>query len=310
MLSDGSLVAAWSAHVNGRWQIRGCRVQGQQTSEIFPVSGVNVDAFRPVLTLHEDQVWAVWDQYQKPNYSVHGRVVFPQPSGIEQISPRNEYCLTPTALSHERKLHVGWLSKSDVVGGPGVISQWHTLHVAFRDDDGWRQIATPSGNTTAAELTQGLMAKVTPEPVATGGYLGARLRPSLLSHRDRLWLLWERKSDHRGSTPRVSGDLVGRPSVDGLWQSPVILKQGQVDYHLIHPPSSVAGRVRILSSPLPRRGIRHYEAYEVNLADSQPFEQDAWLGWNPVSLPMEKEPRPRPAHGHLAWSSPSWLVVE
>ncbi len=293
VLSDGNLVAVWSAHVDGHWRIRGCRLQGQQAGEIFPVSSVDADAFRPVLTLHEDQVWAVWDQYQQPNYSVHGRVVFPELSGIERISPRGGYCLTPTALSHQRKMHVAWLSKSDVVGGPGVISQWHTLHVASRDKDGWRQIVTPNGNTTAAELTQGLMAKIAPEPIATGGYLGARLRPSLLSHGESLWLLWERKSDHRGSTPHVSGDLVGRQSLDGLWQSPVILKQGQVDYHLIDPPSSVAGRVRILASPLPRRGIRNYEAYEVDLADSQPFEQDVWLGWNPVSLPMENETRPR-----------------
>ncbi len=292
-LSDGSLIAAWSAHVRGRWQIRGSRIQEGQASPVFDISAADVDAFRPVLVVHDDQVWVIWDQYKRLDYSIHGRVVFPEVTAIEQVSPPDEYCLTPTALSHKSGLHVAWLRKIDVAGGPGVISQWHTLHAAVRGEDSWQQITTSDGNTTAAELTQGLMAKIDPRPSATGGYLGPRVRPSLLADAHHVWLLWERKSDQRGSTPKATGDLVGRPSLDGKWQTPVILQHGRVDYHVIHPPVAHNGKIRILASPLPRRGIRHYEAFELTLADKKPFEQDEWTGWTPVTLPIEREITPR-----------------
>ena len=296
-LPDERIVAAWSEHVAGQWRVRGCRVESGKPSPVFDISAEAVNAFRPALVAHGDDVWCFWDQYRRPNYSVQGRIMFPGRLPIEQVSPPDEYCLTPTALSHESGLHVAWLRKVDVIGRPGVISQWHTLHAAVRGNDGWRQITTPDGNATAAELTQGLMAKIEPRPVATGGYLGPRTRPSLLADDDRVWLLWERKSDHRGSTPKVSGDLVGRPSRNGMWQTPVVLQQGRVDYHLIHPPvarsSQDGGKVRLLASPLPRRGLRTYQALTISLADGKPFEQDEWTGWNPVTLPIESETAPR-----------------
>lgn len=292
-VDDHTTIVAWSANVDGSWRVQCRRVDVDGLSPIVDVSAKGVDAFRPVLVLHDGQVWSFWDQYRTPDYSVHGRVVHPTMSQIEQVSPKSEYCLTPTALSHSSGLHVAWLRKIDVIGGPGVVSQWHSLHAAVRADSGWKQLTTADGGTTAANLTQGLMAKIAPRPVATGGYLGPRVRPSLLADGDRVWLLWERKSNHRGSTPTVSGDLVGRPSLNGQWQTPVVLKQGQVDYHTIHPPVARDGKVRVLASPLPRRGIRHYESFEVSLADARPFEQDEWTGWNPVSLPIENEVTPR-----------------
>jgi len=295
VLPDDSIIVAWSAYVAGKWRVRGRRIESGRPAPIRDLSSDNVDAFRPVLVLHEDRVWSFWDQYQQPDYSVHGRIMHPTLSPDEQVSPQGEYCLTPTVLSHHNGLHVAWLRKVDVMGGPGVVSQWHSLHAAVRSETGWKRITTSDGGTTAANLTQGLMAKIEPRPVATGGYLGPRVRPSLLADGDRVWLLWERKSDHRGSTPTVSGDLVGRPSHNGHWQTPVVLKQGRVDYHTIDPPVVRDGNVRVLASPLPRRGIRHYETSEFALADAQPFEQDEWNGWVPVSLPVEKELAPRRA---------------
>jgi hypothetical protein len=293
VLDEDSMVVAWSAHVAGTWRVRCRRVDADIWSPIVDISSKGVDAFRPVLVLHAGRVWSFWDQYRQPNYSVCGRVVHPTMLKAEQVSPADEYCLTPTAISHPSGLHVAWLRKVDVMGGPGVVSQRHSLHAAVRGDGGWRQVATSSGNTTAADLTQGLMAKIEPRPVATGGYLGPRVRPSLLTDSDRVWLLWERKSNHRGSTPTVSGDLVARPSLNGKWHKPVVLKRGRVDYHVVDPPNVRHGRVRILASPLPSGGIRHYEVFEVALAEAEPFEQDEWNGWNPVSLPVDKELTPR-----------------
>lgn len=288
-LADGTMVVAWSAFVAGQWRVRCRRLDPDGSDSILTLSAGSADAFRPVLVVHDGQIWSFWDQYQGTDYSVHGRVVYPVTSPIEQVSPTGEYCLTPTALSHAKSLHVAWLRKVDVSGGPGVVSQWHSLHAATRSGSGWQQIKTQNGATTAANLTQGLMAKIEPRPVATGGYLGPRARPSLLGDGDRVWLLWERKSNHRGSTPSVSGDLVGRPSLNGEWQTPVVLNQGRVDYHVIDPAIVRDGRVRMLASLLPRRAIRHYEASEVALADAQEFEQEQWTGWEPLSLPVEEE---------------------
>ena len=111
----------------------------------------------------------------------------------------------------------------------------------------------------------------------------------LLADDDRVWLLWERKSNHRGSTPSVSGDLVGRPGVNGRWQEPVVLQQKRVDYHVMHPPTAESGKVKMLASILPKRGIRHYETYELNLNDQQPVQQEDWIGWQPVDLPIDEE---------------------
>lgn len=293
VLPDETVLVAWSAFMAGNWRVRCRRVDGGKLSPIVDLSHEGDDAFRPVLVVHDDKVWSFWDQYQCPDYSVHGRIVYPATSQVEQVSPAGEYCLTPTALSHRSGLHVAWLRKVDVMGGPGVVSQWHSLHAAIRRDGRWQSVETSDGRTTGAELTQGLMAKIEPRPVATGGYLGPRVRPSLLADADRVWLLWERKADHRGSTPKISGDLVGRPSLNGQWQTPVVLKQGHVDYHTIDPPVVRDGKIRVLSSPLPRRGIRHYEASEIAPADAQPFEQDEWTGWSPASLPVQNELTPR-----------------
>lgn len=292
-LPDENVIVSWSAMIEGRWRVRCRAIEGGRLQPVRDLSSESVDAFRPVLVRHKGQVWTFWDRYQQPDYSVQGRIAYPTRSPIEQVSPADEYCLTPKALSHQSGLHVAWLRKVDVVGGPGVVSQWHSLHAAVRSEAGWKPLTKPDGSMNAADLTQGLMAKIEPRPLATGGYLGPRVRPTLLADGDRVWLLWERKSDHRGSTPRISGDLVGRPGLNGLWQQQVVLKRGRVDYHAIDPPSVNEGKFRILASRLPRRGIRHYESSEITLADAQPFEQDKWTGWAPVSLPAETEVTPR-----------------
>lgn len=292
-LPNNNVLVAWSAMVKGKWRVRCRPIQGSRLQPIRDLSDDSVDAFRPVLVRHDKQLWAFWDQYHQPDYSIHGRIAYPMLSPVEQVSPTGEYCLTPNALSHQTGLHVAWLRKVDVVGGPGVVSQWHSLHVAVRRETGWTPMTRPDGSTSAADLTQGLMAKIEPRMVATGGYLGPRVRPTLLADGDRVWLLWERKSDHRGSTPNIAGDLVGRPGVNGRWQPSVVLKQGRVDYHAIDPPLARKGKVRVLASPLPRRGIRHYESSEITLADAQPYKQDEWTGWAPVSLPVESELTPR-----------------
>lgn len=286
---DGELVTAWCEHVNDHWQVMCCRIVHGKPSTALPVSTGDRDACRPAVAHHAGQTWIFWDQYDRPNYSIYGRVVFPERGKIERVSPAEEYCLTPAVLSHASGLHVSWLRKIDVTGGPGVISQWHTLHAAVQRQSGWIPIRAADGSTVAAELTQGLMAKIEPRAIATGGYLGPRTRPAFLADGERVWLLWERKSNHRGSTPTVSGDLAGRPSLNGHWQTPVVLKQKFVDYHIVDQTDHRSGVAKLMASQLPRHGQRTYQMLDLDLSQTSSFQQDEWTGWKPIELPIESE---------------------
>lgn len=296
-----TILVAWSGHRDGRFRIR-CRQCSASGSWLAPidVSPDEVNAFRPAIEAGpgpdgaEKVVRVFWDQYDGDtgNYTVKGRAVLPRKTAIEQVSPPGEHCLTPTALATSRGLFVAWLRKADVIGGPGIISQMHTLQAGRRSANGsWTVVRDADGGDAAAELTQGLMAKVQPNIVATGGYLGRRVAPLLLDAGDSVWLLWERKSNHGGSTPNNLGDLLGRPIEGGEhWGVPVRLHQERVDYHLTHPAiASADGKFSCLASKLPRNYRRRYERFEFDLSETTPFEQDEWTGWNPVALPIPEE---------------------
>jgi hypothetical protein len=161
--------------------------------------------------------------------------------------------------------------------------------MAVRQSEEWSVVKTEQGNSAAAELTHGLMAKIDPKPIATGGYLGRRTQAMLLADATDVWLLWERKSDHRGHTPFVVGQLLGRPMRDGTWGRTVQLHEGKVDYHLVHPPRTRDGQFEFVASDLPRRNRRIYHRLSGDLNYTKPFQQDQWTGWQPVDLPLENE---------------------
>ncbi|MBG86591.1 MAG: hypothetical protein CMO80_06795 [Verrucomicrobiales bacterium] len=282
----GSVAVAWSGHRNGEFRIR-LRQWNQSWSDSIELSDPGVDAYRPTI----EGGYVFWDEYDGAKYSVKGRAIHPQFGEIESISPTAADCLTPTAVSTSRGLFVAWLRKVDVIGGPGIVSQMHTLQAARRSADGsWRLIRDAQGGDHATELTQGLMVRLKPTIVATGGYLGRRTAPMLLATGDAVWLLWERKSDHRGRTPDVVGDLLGRPIVNSVWGKPVQLHTGRVDYHLPHPAvSDEDGSFSCLASKLPRKYRRIYELTDFNLNETTPFKQDKWTDWKPVQLPIAEE---------------------
>lgn len=289
---DGRLIVAWSESFNGRFQIRSCLINDRQPSENISVSNASLDAFRPQLVVRQNEAWVVWDQYQRPNYTIQARRILPQLGETERVSPPGQFCLKPVVTSLGETICVAWLRKVDVIGGPGVISQMHTLHAAIRKGQDWIPVVTSSGEAVAAELTHGLMAKIEPRVVATGGYLGPRTKPMLLVDGEQAWLLWERKSDHRGGTATIAGDLVARSMIDGKWtDEPVVLSRGRLDYHLVSHRSS--GRPQMLASRLPRQGLRRYEMFELDMQLAERFEQDQWHGWAPVELPVRGEQTPQ-----------------
>ncbi len=289
-VSPTGMAAAWSEQIDGRFRIRSRLLDGGTWRTPVAISPTGSDAFRTALAVDgTGEVWSFWDSYDGARYNIKGRRTLPELGVVEQVSPLGQHCLTPTALATRQGLYVAWLQKEDVIGGAGVISQWHTLRAAIRRDAQWTMVKDRFGNSAAAELTQGLVAKIEPRAVATGGYLGRRAAPMLLEDGKDLWLLWERKSDHRGRTTDVVGDLLGRPMKDGVWSEAVVLHNGYVDYHLSHPNRADRGRFVMLASQLPRNNRRIYHRVVADLANTQPFKQDEWTGWRPIELPIENE---------------------
>lgn len=303
-LSSHRLMVVWSARTNGAesgFQIEARELNAGEWSDVRIVFSA-ADAFRPVVTQTktgglngEPDVWVFWDYYDGTRYRVAGRTVGTVLGKIENVSPPEHHCLQPDVLATKSGVYVAWLRKQDVIGRPGIISQWHTLHVARRSSGSWQLIEDNAGDSAAAELTQGLVAQVEPRAVATGGYLGRRTAPMLVENAGVVWLLWERKSDHRGSTPNVVGDLAGRSIVDDRWTNAVQLDSGLVDYHLVKSwdQDSVPNQLTLVASDLPRNTRRVYHRRRIELNGADPLQQEAWTGWKPISLPHLAELPPR-----------------
>jgi hypothetical protein len=284
------VVLSWCARHEGTFRVESRTYEDGVWQWPATVSDPRHNAFRSALAADDQRgTWIFWDSYQDGRYAVWGKRLSPEPGPAERMSPEGQNCLQPTALAAKSGLYVAWVRVADVMAGEGAISQWHTLDMAVREDGRWQPIRDPHGGTAGATLTHGLLARMEPEPVPTGGYLGRRRHPMLLEDGDAVWLLWERKSEHRGSTPATTGELVGRRSQGGTWQEPVVLHQVLLDYHLAQPPRAQAGKFFYVASDLPRKGRRLYHRRLGDLSVSTPFEQDDWPGWKPVKLPLAEE---------------------
>ena len=289
-IDDQRWMVAWSGFQAGRFRIYGRLHQGNSWNSIQVFSSPLHDSYRPHLNADAaGKTWLFWDRYANSRYGVLGRQVLPAPGPVQRLSGADRHALAPTALSTVQGRFVAWLDKVDVMGGPGVASQWHTLRVARQTEAGWKLIRDASGKVAGAELTQGLMAQVEPQPVATGGYLGRRTAPMLVEKGKSVWLLWERKADHRGRTPSVVGELLGRAIQDDQWQDPVLLHHGRLDYHLAHGQHAGQEKMIAVASELPRKKRRVYHRLVIDPAQARPLVQGKWTGWKPTKFPLATE---------------------
>ncbi|MCP4508421.1 MAG: hypothetical protein GY826_18780, partial [Fuerstiella sp.] len=205
---DDRVVATWSQRTGDGYRIAARVLDNGLGGARLDISDDQSEAYRPTVVTEENGTSSIfWDTYENDIYVVKGRTLLPTPGPVQQVSPRGRHCLKPTAIATSNGLCVAWLNKQDVIGGPGVISQWHTLQAAVRVGSQWKLVTDARGSATAAELTHGLMGQIEPGVVATGGYMGQRTQPMLLRNGDDTWLMWERKANHRGSTPNVVGEL-------------------------------------------------------------------------------------------------------
>jgi hypothetical protein len=286
-ISEDRLAVSWCAYGDARFRIWGRTLEAGRWQEPMAISDGEHDAFRSAIAVDtEKQTWIFWDTYRDRHYVVVGRPLLPELGPTERISPADKNCLTPTALGTASGLWVAWLQVDNVIGGHGAVSQWHTLHAAARTQEGWHVVVDGEGKSAGATLTHGLIARMEPTPVATGGYMGRRRHPMLLEDGDGVWLLWERKSDHRGRTPNATGELIGRRVEQYRWQGPVVLHRGFVDYHLAQAARTHGQKFLFVASDLPRKARRIYHLSLGDIEDAVDFHQDDWPGWEPVALPF------------------------
>ena len=293
-LPGNRLLVVWSACKDRRFRIRSRILEEDSWGDPVPVSSDRCDSFRPAVAAKRDgKVWIFWDCYQDGNYSVRGRLVFPEPNAEQQISPRGHNCLIPKAMATNQGVAVAWLQSADVINAGGAIGQIHTLHMALRQENGWRIVRDAEGRSTGATCVHGLTAQMEPKATPKLGHM-ARLRvPMLLPDGDTIWLVWERKTHHARHPALSTADLAARPCSEGQWGKPVIFKSGLLDYRLPATPDVKAGRFFCLASELPRDQRRVYHLIPCDVNDCATFHQEEWTGYKPVKLPLMGEERPR-----------------
>ncbi|MCK5805995.1 MAG: PHP domain-containing protein [Lentisphaeria bacterium] len=115
---------------------------------------------------------------------------------------------------------VAWIRCVDVENDDGVVDQANEIECARLQDGKWVR-------ESIADLRYGLLPKT-----GVWGYPGRRRRPYLVpDERGGVWVMWERKEPHDGSTTQVPGVLCARRWIDGSWQTPVrLVERGFFDY--------------------------------------------------------------------------------
>lgn len=290
------VLVAWQALVDGRMTIQARRFTGEAWTPVVTVSGTDAEAFRPAVVEKGggQEAWVFWDEYRDLHYTVRGRRVTPEPGPIERVSPEGAYAVKVEPLATPAgELWATWVHSTDVIGGDAVIDQSNAAQVAVRRDGRWELVRDNDGGADVASLDYGLLTRMAPKPVPTGGYLGERRRPLLLHDGAAVWVAWERKSDETGSTPQVEGELVGRRYADGRWSGLQTLHAGGVDYR---PGGAHAreGAWTFAVSQLPRESRRIYESVAVMPAKATSARDDRPGGWAPVKLPLRARPAARP----------------
>jgi len=293
-LGDGAYALAWVQQRDGRFAVVWARWTAQGLDAVNTISDPGTDAFRPSFVRgEENSLWVVWDAYAARTSTVYARQLKPNPGPIERVSASPDRCLKPVAtLGPDGSIHVAWIRAIDISGGAGAIDQTHSIQVARRRGGSWELLRGDGGDEAVVHLESGLLAKLEPRREATGGYMGRRRDPMWVRDGSTLWLLWERKTPHAGSTTTVTGHLLARRLAGERFEPAVVLAAGGVDYRLAHEATVRDGKLPVLVSSLPRKGQRSYSLITVTPATARrddPVER--WAGWQPVRLPtFEAEP--------------------
>jgi len=284
--ADDHQWAAWHAYHRGRDRVIARRIGPGRLGPAHVVSEEGHAHTAPlILTGTQGSVWVFWSALQRKRWTLLGRQFRSEAwQPIVQVSGIEGDALLPAAAD---------------LGGGRVMVTWSDdrngrsrIHARVCDNGKWQGLASVSPDNYDAFRSALAVEADGTAWVLWDGYLGQRRQAMLLEDGDAVWLFWERKTDHEGRTPDVTGDLLGRPLRNARWQAPVILRQGHVDYHVQTDAGATGGTFLFLASNLPRDLRRVYHCLLGDLRTSRPLDQEPWTGWRPLELP-KADPVPR-----------------
>ncbi len=177
---------------------------------------------RPAVAASNGIIYVTFDRYDNRQYSIHcARIDGNGSIEVEQVSPvtSDSWRFEPAVtVDRSGRALVVWLNLRDVVNSDGIVDQYPTIRGAVRTESGWellrcesRQrdgLSGPEVDTDLAILAWGLLSV---HGAGVWGYLGRRRKPLLINdNAGTPWLLWERKEEHDGSTPKAGGMVCGK----------------------------------------------------------------------------------------------------
>jgi len=197
---------------------------------------------------------------------------------VAEFAEAGASLLFPTVCFDEQgRPWLAMIRAEDVENADGVIDQHNFIVAGHRDEDGWH-------TEQVADLAYGLLPRA-----GVWGYPGRRRRPYIVpDDRGGVWVLWERKEPHDGSTLVCAGALLGRRFAGGRWSEPVrIIQAPYLDYA---PDRSgvIEGRLVVAA----QKGVPHTQpgrgevvllSAEAEDCPAQP-EDSGFDGWTTVDL--------------------------
>jgi len=165
----------------------------------------------------------------------------------------------------------------DVENADGVVDQHNYVVVACEGEDGWV-------SERVADLAYGLLPRA-----GVWGYPGERRHPYMVpDDRGGVWVLWERKEPHDGSTTVCAGALIGRRFVEGSWLAPVRIIEGAYMGYAPDRAGVIDGRLLVATQrgvPYTQPGRGEVVLLSASLDDCsvQPADE-GFDGWTRVNL--------------------------
>jgi len=236
-------------------------------------------------------VWIAWDSYTDGNHDVYARRCVNEAwSPAMRVSQRDAWEFKPSmTVDRSGGVWLAWLASADVRNRDDVIDQWPTIRCAHCDGQRW------DAHGDVAHLCHGLLPKT-----SVWGYLGRRRHPMVQADdRGGVWVLWERKDRHDGTTGRSVGVLCGRHFDGVAWSEPVELHRGKHHYEIASGPNGLEGG-RLWLAGCEAFGADDGDLWIGHLDIGSPSElpslrDESWQGWKPIRLhsAMFREPHRR-----------------
>ena len=195
------------------------------------------------------------------------------------FSEKGASLLFPTVcFDTDGRAWITLIETHDVENADGVVDQRNYVMAGREDEEeGWV-------SEQVADLAYGLLPRA-----GVWGYPGERRHPYIVpDDRGGVWVLWERKEPHDGSTTICAGALLGRRFVGGSWLDPVrIIEQPYMGYA---PDAAgvIDGRLVVAAQkgmPYTEPGRGEVVLLSASLDDcAVQLEDEGFDGWTRVDL--------------------------